>query len=109
MIFFIKDRLKSEGIKVEYCPTRMIIVDFFTKPLQGNLFRKFRDIVLGYKHVTEIEDESPKYELYTNQERIRCNLLVVKNASIENSNGYETVEIMDDPSTMHVRSQKMAT
>jgi hypothetical protein len=25
--------------------------DFFTKPLQGNLFRKFRDVIPGYHHV----------------------------------------------------------
>ena len=28
--------------------------DFFTKPLQGNLFRKFRDVVLGYDHVDSL-------------------------------------------------------
>ena len=28
-----------------------MLADFFTKPLQGNLFRRFRDVVLGYKHV----------------------------------------------------------
>ena len=44
--FWIKDRLKSEGIEVRY---------FFTKPLQGSLFRKFRDIVLGYKHITKLD------------------------------------------------------
>lgn len=38
--FFIKDRLESEGIEVVYCPTGKNIVDFFTKPLQGSLFRK---------------------------------------------------------------------
>ena len=27
---------------------RKMLADFFTKPLQGSLFRKFRDYVLGY-------------------------------------------------------------
>ena len=27
---------------------------FFTKPLQGSLFRKFRDVILGYKHITSL-------------------------------------------------------
>jgi hypothetical protein len=35
-----------------------MIADFFTKPLQGNLFRKFRDVVLGYKHITSLYDSS---------------------------------------------------
>ena len=55
--FWIKDRLESEGIKVEYCPTGKMIADFFTKPLQGALFRKFRDIVLGYLHISELNKE----------------------------------------------------
>ena len=29
-----------------------MITDFFTKPLQGNLFRKFRDVAMGYKHIS---------------------------------------------------------
>ena len=58
--FWIKDRLESENIKVKYCPTEKMIADFFTKPLQGNLFRKFRDVVMGYKHITSLYDQSEK-------------------------------------------------
>ena len=54
--FWIKDRLTSEGIKIQYCPTERMIADFFTKPLQGSLFRKFRDIVLGYKHIATLNE-----------------------------------------------------
>lgn len=50
--FWIKDRVKSEGITVQYCPTEKMIADFFTKPLQGSLFRKFRDVILGYEHIS---------------------------------------------------------
>jgi hypothetical protein len=39
--FFIKDRLGMENVDVHYCPTEQMLLDFFTKPLQGNLFRKF--------------------------------------------------------------------
>ena len=49
--FWIKDRLESEKIKVVYCPTLQMLADFFTKPLQGTLFKKFRDVVLGYVHI----------------------------------------------------------
>ena len=54
--FWIKDRLNTEKIKVEYCPTSIMIADFFTKPLQGSLFKKMRDVVLGYKHVDTLLD-----------------------------------------------------
>jgi hypothetical protein len=53
--FWIKDRLQSEGIEVHYCPTERMLADFFTKPLQGSLFRKFRDVILGYVHVSVLD------------------------------------------------------
>jgi hypothetical protein len=32
---------------VEWCPTKDMIVDFMTKPLQGSVFKKFRDLIMG--------------------------------------------------------------
>ena len=40
---FIKDRVSSGDIKLEDFPTEEMLTDHFTKPLQGNLFRKFRE------------------------------------------------------------------
>jgi hypothetical protein len=31
-----------------------MLADFFTKPLQGALFRKFRAVILGYAHVDSL-------------------------------------------------------
>ena len=45
--FFITDRIKQKEIRVEYCPTGAIVIDYFTKLLQGSLFRKFRNMILG--------------------------------------------------------------
>jgi hypothetical protein len=28
-----------------------MVADFFTKPLQGSLFKKFRDVIMGHKHM----------------------------------------------------------
>ena len=55
--FWIKDRLSTEGIEIKYCPTLKMLADFFTKPLQGSLFRKFRDYVLGYQPVETLINE----------------------------------------------------
>jgi hypothetical protein len=41
--FSITDRVKNEEVSVVWCPTGEMIVDFATNPLQGALFRKFRD------------------------------------------------------------------
>ena len=54
--FWIKDRLSSEGITIKYCPTEKMMADFFTKPLLGSLFRKFRDVILGYKHISSLDE-----------------------------------------------------
>jgi Reverse transcriptase (RNA-dependent DNA polymerase) len=45
--FFVADRIASKEVRVEYCPTGEMIADFFTKPLQGTLFRKFRDFIMN--------------------------------------------------------------
>ena len=42
------DRVKSGNIKVVYCPTERMLADFFTKPLRGGVFKKFRNAVMGY-------------------------------------------------------------
>ena len=40
---------KLDGIlKIEYCPTKSMRADGFTKPLQGKEFIEFRDYILGY-------------------------------------------------------------
>jgi hypothetical protein len=34
-------------ISLHYCPTKEMVVDFWTKPLQGSHFRKLRDYIMG--------------------------------------------------------------
>ena len=34
-----------------YCTTGEMLADFYTKPLQSSLFRKFRDVIMGLKHI----------------------------------------------------------
>jgi hypothetical protein len=50
--FFITDCLKDGDLSIEYCPTEQMLADFFTKPLQGSAFRKFRDAVLNVDSLT---------------------------------------------------------
>ncbi|KAI2495312.1 Reverse transcriptase (RNA-dependent DNA polymerase) [Fragilaria crotonensis] len=50
--FFIKDRVASGEVKIEYCPTNEMVGDFFTKPLQGMQFIKFRDEIMNVNPTT---------------------------------------------------------
>jgi hypothetical protein len=45
--FFVTDRVASKEVDIQYCPTGEMIADFFTKPLQGTPFRKFRNLVMN--------------------------------------------------------------
>jgi hypothetical protein len=45
--FFITDRVRNNEVSVVWCPTGDMIADFATKPLQGALFKKFRDMIMG--------------------------------------------------------------
>jgi hypothetical protein len=52
--FYVKDRVTGNNMTIRYCPTEKMIADFFTKPLQGELFRKFRAVVMGHVHLDEV-------------------------------------------------------
>jgi hypothetical protein len=57
--FFIKDQIGLKTIDVQHCPTEQMLADFFTKPLQGSLFRKFREVILGHKHIDSLKQSVP--------------------------------------------------
>ena len=40
--------MTKKRIRIEHCPTSTMLGDFFTKPLQGSLFRKFRQRIMNY-------------------------------------------------------------
>ena len=48
--FFVGDVAKRQHITIEYCPTDEMIGDFFTKPLGGAKFRRFRNIIMNISH-----------------------------------------------------------
>jgi hypothetical protein len=45
--FFVKDRMENGEVEIAYLPTELMVADFFTKPLQGELFRRLRAEVLN--------------------------------------------------------------
>ena len=53
--FFIKDRIKSGNIDLQYCPTEVMLADFFTKPLQGKQFKLLRSAVMGWITLDELK------------------------------------------------------
>jgi hypothetical protein len=43
----VADKVKSGQIRIEHCTTGIMIADYFTKALQGALFAKLRDMIVG--------------------------------------------------------------
>jgi hypothetical protein len=45
--FIIADRVNMKEISLHWCPTKEMVADFWTKPLQGSHFRNLRDYIMG--------------------------------------------------------------
>jgi hypothetical protein len=54
--FFITDRIGKGEISLKWCPTGDMTGDYASKPLQGALFKDFRDQIMG---VTAAKDPRP--------------------------------------------------
>ena len=60
---FVTDHVNRDPLRMSYCPTGDMLADYFTKPLQGSLFRKFRNLILNV---------SPKDELNMGRGQQEC-------------------------------------
>lgn len=49
--FFLGDRMANGDINLQHLGTNEMIADFLTKPLQGKLFFKLRDLLLNWRAV----------------------------------------------------------
>ena len=47
--FFVKDRADSGEVRIKYMPTKLMLADILTKPVQGDLFRTMRKELLNYE------------------------------------------------------------
>jgi hypothetical protein len=90
--FFITDRINKGDVSLKWCPTGDMIGDYMTKPLQGALFRKFRDQIMG---VVPTKDPGPgkgnPAASNSNQppsilrNKSKANSVISKSVSFENS------------------------
>jgi hypothetical protein len=94
--FFIADRVKSKEVRIEYCPTGIMLADYFTKPQQGLLFRQMRDMIMGN---TEIALPTDKKASTTDQPNgIPAVLTPLESRSVLNNKDV-TVVLTDGPTT----------
>lgn len=69
--FFVTDKVKDNEMKILYCPTKEMMADFYTKPLQGSLFKTHRNAILG---ITDIDTPLyvDQYTQYIKSKGINC-------------------------------------
>eukprot|EP00957_Ditylum_brightwellii_P211120 15365782-Ditylum_brightwellii.AAC.1 len=60
----VQDRGEKGEIYVEYCPTDDMVGDSFSKPLQGQKFRYFRQLILNVKKIAMINPPQECVEEY---------------------------------------------
>ena len=69
--FFITDQVKNGNVVIEYCPTENMVADFYTKPLQGKLFYKFRDQILGLAPMDDIHIHRDHRSVLDNKKTVK--------------------------------------
>ena len=61
--FLVAGSIKAKEMRVLHCPIEDMIADFYTKPLQGALFIKHRNSMLGIdpKHISKYMKAHTEY------------------------------------------------
>ena len=54
--FYVSDHIQNKTLSLNHSPTDKMLADYFTKPLQGSLFIRLRNHIMG----AEFEDGNPK-------------------------------------------------
>ena len=67
--FWCTDRIKNGNITVKHCPTKKMLADYMSKPVQGKLFTSFRNVIMGWEHLSTLFDV-----LGSNEERVGNNV-----------------------------------
>ena len=60
--FFLTDQHDRGNVSIEYCPTDQMVGDYMTKPLQGNKFIRFRNLIMGKQEVDPMERVREKHQ-----------------------------------------------
>ena len=75
-----KDRIDKKEAEIKYCPTTLMLADYYTKSLQGDVFRRFQEVIMGYKHINDLLLD-PDFLL---KERVeKMNNIVIKKSGIK--------------------------
>ena len=84
--FWVKDCVDKGMVEIKYCPTGLMLADYFTKALQGNVFRRFRSVIMGCTHINDLLLDTE----FSFKERVEKLNIVIKNSSSNKEVGRRT-------------------
>ena len=90
--FWVKDKVDKKEVRIEYCPTTLMLADYFTKPLQGKLFRRFRQVIMGYVHINDLLLD-PDFLLKERVEKLH-NIVIRKSENNKNNHRVTYAEVV---------------
>ena len=106
--FFITDRIKSGEVDVKYCPTELLVGDYYSKPLQGALFRQHRDFTLNTGS-GENELLSSYFPRRRNKESMKTSTNVSSQECVEqNTKQFKKVRLNLNEDRMEAKSRSYA-
>ena len=88
--FLVKDQANKGKTEVRYCPTHAMLADYFTKPLQGSLFKKLRNFIMGWEHIQPLLDPV----VSSTEERVEQSILIDQKIAVD-----DDVSITESEST----------
>ena len=99
--FFVKDRIDKGEMSVLYCPTQNMLADFFTKPLQGSLFHRFRNVLMGFAHISTLQRTNDNVSSPELKERVE----ILNEISNENNQNKVVSSVDDDKNEKEKREK----
>ena len=89
--FWVTDRIHNGNIQVQYCPTKQMVVDYFSIPIQASLFHIFRGVIMGWTHLSHVFEGyiSPEERVEKKARDTNSNLVEWKKSyasAVENQN-----------------------
>ena len=98
--FFIKDKIDSKEVRVEWCPTDKMIADYLTKPLSGDKFKQFRNKIMNLKEFRLVQLGKPSVGDLTT-------MPILKKAQYSNESNM--IQMKGSPANMHNETAEYAS
>jgi hypothetical protein len=71
--FFTTDQVNMKELTIEWCPTKQMVADFMTKPIQGSHFRHLRDYIMGRVYSSRPKMEAVHIDEEINNKKKKVN------------------------------------